>query len=80
MFKFFYKHRYFGFLLNVRDTPCDRSCKVTVKLMRGSNTWSGLHNSKILHLLGNKPTKTEENFMKTKATYTILIIGFLVFF
>jgi len=80
MFRFFYQHRYFGFLLNVKDRPCDRSCKVTVKNIRGSSTCTDLHKSKILHLFGNKPTKTKKNFMKTKATYTILIIRSLVFF
>jgi len=48
--------------------------------MRGSSTCTDLHNSKILHLLGNKLTKTKKQFMKTKAKYTILIIGSLVFF
>jgi len=32
----FYQHRYFGFPLNVRDTPCDRSCKVTMKISEGA--------------------------------------------
>jgi len=53
---------------------------VTVKNIRGSSTCTDLHYSKILHLLGNKLTKSKKNFMKTKATYTILIIGSLVFF
>jgi hypothetical protein len=53
---------------------------VTVKNIRGSSTCTDLHNSKILHLLSKKPTKTKKNFMKTKATYTILILGSLEFF
>jgi hypothetical protein len=76
----FYQPRYFNFPLNVRDTPCDGSSKVTMKNIRGGSTCTDLHKSKILHLFGNKLTKTKKKCTKTKAKCTILIRGSLVFF